>query len=125
MSWIVVELDNRYGVRPLRPGEVAVVTVQCTAPIVATDHFELTTSDDVGPDSPPVRLFRDNRVLWRIRAKSVGTPAVYVTRNGRMVDQGGVSIAYPKNADAIPWQVWFVLVSGTAALITTRTLRLR
>jgi hypothetical protein len=125
MSWIVVELDTRYGARPLRPGEVALVTVQCKSPIVASDRFELSTSDVVWQDSPPVRVFSENRVVWRIRAKSLATPAVHVTCNGKIVEPRRVSLAYPKTADTIPWQVRFVLVSAASALITTRTLPLR
>jgi hypothetical protein len=101
VTWLMLHLDATYGHRPLHPGEAAVVTARLG------DHLDLQCRTGAQVDSPPVRIPRDNQVAWRIRA--TGGP-VEVTLNGVPL-----AVDYPKSDAAIPWQVWFVVISTAAA----------
>ena len=125
MMWLIVQLDRVYGSRALHPGEVAIVTARLDAPLVATDRFELTTSGVVAVDSRPVRIFGEQQVVWRIRARSVGRPELQVRLNGRVIGGSSVAVDYPKASGSVPWLVWFGAVSGISALMTARILRVR
>jgi hypothetical protein len=125
MVWLIVQLDRVYGSRALRPGEVAVVTAQLEAPLLDTDRVELTTSGDVAVDSQPVRIFRDQQVVWRVRARSLARPELQVRLNGRVVGRRSVTLEYPKASGTVPWLVWFGAVSAISGVMTTRILGVR
>src|SRR5579864_8298615 len=56
MAWLVMQLDNVYGRRPLHAGESAVVTAQLTRPISASDRFDLQGNGGIAVETPPVRV---------------------------------------------------------------------
>lgn len=119
MTWLWVRLDAMYSVRPLHPGETAVVSAHMARAIEATDRFELA---GVNVDSPPVRTFSANEVTWRIRAGADPRPAVRVLRNGDPVRDAKVEVEYPPREHGVWWAVWFLTISTVSAWITARGL---
>lgn len=67
MTWLVMQLEAEYGLRPIRPGEAAVVTAQLSRPIDASDRFDLRGVAGITVESPPIRSLEDRQVSWRIR----------------------------------------------------------
>jgi hypothetical protein len=138
MAWVVMQLDAAYGLRPLRQGEAAVVTAQLTRHPEAQDRFDLQGIGGVVVETPPVRVFHDDRVAWRIRPVRDGDGAIVLTVNGRhtahMVlsvrrsrsrvedrDVGWLEVEYPEGTRI--WMVWFAVVSSGAALMCARWMR--
>ena len=85
VAWLVLQLETVYGLRPLHPGEAAVVTVQMKRPLDPADHLELQGRAGIQVETPPVRVVRDNQVVWRIRSVSDGHGEGELTVNGRIV----------------------------------------
>jgi hypothetical protein len=76
---IFVQLANWFDWRPLRVGEVSVLTVQLDPSIsVVGTPVELRLPDGVRLDSPPVRSPANNEVSWRIVATRPGAGTVDV-----------------------------------------------
>lgn len=147
MSWLFLQLEAVYGLRPLPVGEPAIVTAQLTRPIQASDRFELK-----GAETPAIRIARENQVVWRICPTGDGILKLGV--NGRVItktvvtgaaprllsprrshslvdfvlhpeeprlpdgDLAWIEIAYPHASAA--WLVWFLITSTFAALLTAR-----
>jgi hypothetical protein len=123
MTWLFLQLDAIYGHRPLRPGEPAILTAQLTRPIAAADRFSLSGAGNYKVETPPIRVFHDDQIVWRIRAMSEA-PGDLLPRVPEG-DLAWVKIDYPKATGAIPPMVWFLAISTATALLTTRGLRLR
>jgi hypothetical protein len=83
MAWLVLQLDDVYGFRPLRPGEAALVTAQLTRPIETTDRFDLHSAGGITVETPPVR--HDNQVSWRIRPANEARAALSLKINSRII----------------------------------------
>jgi len=65
---ILIQLDLHLQVRPLRPGESAVVKAKFSTALGPQDHVTLETPGEVRVETPPVRIAALNEVVWRIRA---------------------------------------------------------
>jgi len=65
---ILVQLEVRYGVRPFRPGDVAVVSARLTSSPMDQPDISLTASDGIEVQTPAVRIADSdlNEVSWRI-----------------------------------------------------------
>jgi hypothetical protein len=87
MTWLVLQLDTVYGFRPLRTGELAIVTAQLTRPIETTDRFELQGAGGIVVETPSIRAWHDNRVNWRIRPLHKGQGVLDLTINGRVISK--------------------------------------
>lgn len=75
-------LDSRYGVAPLTTGVPRVVTVKL-------DHFEnirLETPDWITVDSPPVHVFADREISWRIRPTRSGQVKLKVIAGSKVIE---------------------------------------
>jgi hypothetical protein len=135
MTWLFRQLDSAYGFLPLRPGEPAVVTAQLTRPIETTDRFALQGTDAVSIETPPIRVFHDNQVTWRIRLVRGIDAAIVLTINGRPVAPQRLSppqararhpdreiawleVEYPEATGF--WMVWFAALATAAALLSAR-----
>ena len=77
---LLVQTDLRYGRRPLRPGEQAVVTVKLKAgslsptqaTLVAPAQATLVAPPGIEVETPPVRIPSLEEVSWRVKAVSAG-----------------------------------------------------
>lgn len=93
--WLMVQLDVIYGLRPLHPGEPAVVTAQLNRRLEVKDHLDLQGRAGVQVETPPVRIVRANQIAWRIRAAGEGRSALDFRINGRAVTKSIATGAGP------------------------------
>ena len=72
---MLVQMETRFGYRPLLPNESAVVRTswRSTAPVEKGLCPTLVTGDGLSLESPPVRIGERNEIDWRIRATQMGT----------------------------------------------------
>jgi hypothetical protein len=70
---IAIQLNLRFSVRPLHPGETAIVkaTMRKDAALDAT-LLDATTAGGVAVDSPPVRIASEREISWRVRGVRPG-----------------------------------------------------
>jgi len=66
---ILIQLDLHLQVRPLRPGESAVVKAKFSTALGPQDHVTLETPREVRVETSPVRIAALKEVAWRIRAE--------------------------------------------------------
>ncbi len=66
---ILIQMDLRLTLRPLRPGESALVKAKFTSVFGPQDHVSLETPQGVKVETPPVRIADLKEVVWRIRAE--------------------------------------------------------
>jgi hypothetical protein len=115
-TWLYMRLDAIYSVRPLRAGDVAVVTGRLDD---ATEAVEVRASGPVRVESPPVRVPREQQVAWRIRISGTQPFTLRYVRKGRPAP---LRIEYPPAA-GIHWTIWFFIVSTLSAVLTLRIVR--
>ena len=69
LAWLFVQLDSTYGRSPLAVGGDAVVTVQLEHALEPVDAASsLQAPAGIAVETPPVRVFAERRISWRIRA---------------------------------------------------------
>lgn len=85
MTWLVLQLDTVYGLRPLRLDDPAIVTAQLTRPIETADRFGLQGVDGIMIETLPIRVPHDNQIVWRIRPARAADGAITLTMNGRAI----------------------------------------
>ncbi len=69
LAWLFVQLDSIYGHSPLPVGAQAVVTVQLKRALGPADATAtLQAPPGILVESPPVRVFAERQISWRIRA---------------------------------------------------------
>ena len=69
---ILAQLNLRFSVRPLEPGEATLVKVKLSGASPMSQSVELETSDGVVVETPGVRIESQREVAWRIRAERPG-----------------------------------------------------
>jgi uncharacterized membrane protein (DUF106 family) len=71
---ILVQLNLRFGSRPLAPGETAILKVKLTAGHNPVESgIVLEAPPGVAVESPPLRIEEDREIDWRLRAVAPGT----------------------------------------------------
>jgi hypothetical protein len=96
---ILIQLDLHLEVRPLRPGESALVKVKFSTALEPQEHVTLETPREVRVETPPVRIAALKEVVWRIRAEEPIRALMTIHWGDRTVqkeiivgdDQGAVS----------------------------------
>ena len=80
---LVITLNFRYGMRPLKPGEVALFKTERSS-AVSLDQMDerLTVPDGVEIDGPPARIESTGETYWRLKATKPGDYKVKVTASG-------------------------------------------
>jgi len=81
---MLVQMETRFGYRPLLPNESAVVRTswRSTVPVDKAPCPTLVPGDGLSLESPPVRIGERNEIDWRIRATRMGkTGLVLKTTN--------------------------------------------
>ena len=101
--WVILQLEFIYGLRPVRPGESALVTAQLTRPIQQTDRFELRGTVDVSIETPPVRVQHDNQVSWRVRGVRDSREELKLAINGYWFEKAFVTGPAPKVLSPRRW----------------------
>jgi len=132
--------DTIYGVRPLQPGQGAIVILHNTdAPAT------LKVSHEIAIETPPIRNLEARQVSWRIRPLApvrgnlrVELPGTIVTRSIAAGDPNlsptyrrespgsgpWLEVDYPRASVlffglSLPWLAWFLLISSASAIILT------
>ncbi|HEY3840930.1 MAG TPA: hypothetical protein VGL72_30375 [Bryobacteraceae bacterium] len=85
MTWLFLQLEAAYGMRPLRAGEAALVTAQMARGDGLGDRVELRASPGIAVETPAVRVQQENQVVWRIRPGTEVSGAVQLVVNGHSV----------------------------------------
>ncbi len=96
---ILIQLDMHLTLRPLRPGESALVKVKFATAVGPEDLVSLETPKEVKVETPPVRIADLTVVVWRIRAEEPTRDFVTIHWRDRTVqkevivgdDKGSVS----------------------------------
>lgn len=82
VAFLLVQTDLRFGHRPLRPGETAIVAVKLQ-PGVDLDEVSLSPSPGVEVETLPLRIAALDEVDWRVRAASAGRQELRFAVAGR------------------------------------------
>ena len=75
---VMTQLNLRFAVRPLEPGEPAVVTAHLRDAAALDGPLALEVPDGVTLETPPVRSRRDRGVAWRLRVDQPGEHTLVV-----------------------------------------------
>lgn len=84
---IMTQLNLRYAVRPLAPGETTVFKVQVRDASAVTEGITLEAPEGITIETPPVRIPSEREVAWRIRADEPGHYAMKVRIGKEVVEK--------------------------------------
>lgn len=79
MIFLFIQMEHYYGMRPLRPGETALLSAKFHGAPPKDIGLGSATPDTVAVETPPAQSARGSIVSWRIRAVSEGDGAVELT----------------------------------------------
>jgi hypothetical protein len=82
---LLVQLDVRFGSRPLAVGESTLLRVKLSPVAPAGTEPRLILPDGLTLDSPPLRIPSEREVDWRLRASAPGDHQIRVQVDGREV----------------------------------------
>lgn len=84
---IMTQLNLRFAVRSIEPGEAAVVTAAVRDPAAFDRAVALEAPDGVAVETPPVRIRATREIAWRVRVDQAGTHALRVRVGDDTVDK--------------------------------------
>jgi len=84
---LLVQLDARYGVRPLEVGETVLLRVSLDDDALAGGEPRLALPEGLTQDSPPLRIPVEGEVDWRLRASAPGAHRVGLEMDGVVVEK--------------------------------------
>jgi uncharacterized membrane protein (DUF106 family) len=84
---ILVQLNLRYGARPLAVGESTVLTLQLRAASPLEEEVELSVPPGVTVETPGVRMPARREVAWRVRVDQPGRHTVTLRVGDESVDK--------------------------------------
>jgi hypothetical protein len=87
ITLVVAALEPWFGLRPLRPGETAIVSVRTGNGTALGGPAALVAGDGVAVETPPLRILTANEIDWRIRVLRPGVHTVSVDLDGHRVDK--------------------------------------
>ena len=87
LLFVMIQLNLRFSVRPLQPGEPAVVTVHVRDAEVLRNELHLEPSTGLTVETPPVRIPSRREVAWRIRAQEAGSHRLMVRVDDESVEK--------------------------------------
>lgn len=72
--FIMIQLNLRFGYNPLKIGDRAIVAIQLSDGISLEDvNLSIEAPEGIEVETPPLRLFEEKEVDWRIRASQTGS----------------------------------------------------
>ncbi len=84
---VIYQLDERYGARPLAPGEATVVTARLSGGTNPADtEATLFCGPGASVDAGPVRVPGEREISWRVRIEEAGTHMVTLSIDGASYD---------------------------------------
>jgi len=84
---IMIQLNLRFAVRPLAPGETAVLKVQVRDASALSQGIALDVPQGITLETPPVRIPSEREAAWRIRADQAGRHAMKVRVGDEVVEK--------------------------------------
>lgn len=84
---ILIQLNLRFSVRPLRPGERALVKVRVRDVSVLRENVVLETPEGVHVETPGVRMESEREVAWRIRVERSGRYLLAIRAGGGALEK--------------------------------------
>jgi hypothetical protein len=84
---VLIQLDLRFGYRPLHEGETTVVSVRVSDPALIDDGVTLEVPDGLEIETSGVRIPSLGEVAWRVRAKSAGRHSLTIRAGGESVEK--------------------------------------
>jgi hypothetical protein len=88
LAWLCVQLNSIYGHSPLAVGAAAVVTVQLEHALEPVDAAaNLQAPPEIAVESPPVRVFAERQISWRIRALRPVRGELRLVLRGRAIEK--------------------------------------
>jgi len=79
VALLLISLEAWFGYRPLRPGEVVIVSMRVSdGKIELLERASLEVNGGLTVETPPLRIPLAKEVDWRIRATAVGTHTLQV-----------------------------------------------
>jgi hypothetical protein len=69
---ILAQVNRRFSLRPLPPGQATLVKVQLRAGVLPDQNVTLQTSEEIVVETPALHILPEQEVAWRIRAKEPG-----------------------------------------------------
>jgi hypothetical protein len=108
MALLLIPLEGWFGLRPLRPGDTAMVAVAAGRPGAAA-NAAIAVSDGLVVETPALRIPSTGEIDWRIRALRPGVHTVWIEVDGRrlekqvVVGQGLASVS-PARISAASWE---------------------
>jgi hypothetical protein len=101
LAWLFMQLDSIYGRGPLPVGAAAVVTVQLKSALQPADAAStLQAPPGIVVETPPVRVFAERQISWRIRALRPVHGNLRLVLRGRAIEKyiaaGERSLLHPK-----------------------------
>ena len=83
----LVQFEGRYALRPLRPGEPAVVAVGVTDGALLEGEVSLEADEGIEVETSGVRDRVGREIVWRIRARETGTHRLAVRAGERVAEK--------------------------------------
>ncbi len=83
---VIIQLNLRFAVRPLRPGESAMLQALTHEPTLL-NSISAEAGDGLLVETPPVRIASRGEVAWRIRAETPGAHVIRLTVAGHAVEK--------------------------------------
>jgi uncharacterized membrane protein (DUF106 family) len=95
---ILVQLNGRYGIRPLEVGESALVKVKVgqAGLLDGATPARLSAEEGVTVETPPIRIPSEGEIAWRVRALSEGRHVLTVRVGDRQVTKLVVAGGEPR-----------------------------
>jgi hypothetical protein len=103
LAWLFVQVDSIYGRAPLAVGGTAVVTVKLERALEPADAAAtLQAPPGIAVESPPVRVFAERQISWRIRALRPVRGNLRLVLRGRAIEKsiaaGERPLLHPKES---------------------------
>jgi hypothetical protein len=115
MAWVFAQLDWLCGYGPLVPGQPAIVTAQMAGSLEPADAgASLAAPPGIAVETPPVRVWHDRQISWRIRPAAAVEGVLELTVRGHKIDKavtaGGGAFALRRRVRSLaafllhPWE---------------------
>lgn len=120
MALMLISLESWFGYRPLRPGEVAIVSVRVgDGEVGVFESASLQANNGVRVETPPLRIAQFKEINWRIRAHRPGVHRISVgLSGGRLEKEVVVALGLARVSTArVRSGLWQALLHPTEAPI--------
>ena len=87
VMFVIIQLNLRFSVRPLMPGEQVMLKVKVRDAAILTGDLRLEVPEGVKIDTPPVRIASQKEASWRLVAEQPGRHRLVIRAGGEAVEK--------------------------------------